>query len=195
MGDHQRHRSAGGSAHQVAEQLDRRRVGPVHVVQNQQHGRACRKALEQGADGAVGPVTLVDERRSLSGRHQGPERREDRGQLEEPFACQPLRRASVERGEVFVAGVHEHREREVALELDAAAFEHEVAAPVRAPSEFREEAGLADPGLPCDRGDPGRAVRGRIELAVESRKLALPPDERLCRFRHCRKRSASQHRA
>ncbi len=68
--------AAGGRPpQQRAEQLDRRRVRPVEVVEHEHERPALRKGLEQRAHRAMGAIALVLNRRIARGR----ERRQRRG--------------------------------------------------------------------------------------------------------------------
>ena len=59
------------SMEERAEQLDRRRIRPVDVVQHENHRLGLRERLEQGADGAVAAVSLVLDRRRAPNREAG----------------------------------------------------------------------------------------------------------------------------
>ena len=59
------------SVEERAEQLDRRRIRPVDVVEHEHHRLGLRERLEQHADGAVAAVALVLDRRPAPGREAG----------------------------------------------------------------------------------------------------------------------------
>ena len=56
------------SVEERAEQLDRRRIRPVDVIEHEHHRLGLRERLEQRADGAVAAVALVLNRGPASGR-------------------------------------------------------------------------------------------------------------------------------
>ena len=74
----QRHEHGRGRrpAQQRAEQLDRRRVGPVEVVEHEHERLRRREPLEQRAHGAVAAIALVLER-DLAAARERRQRRED----------------------------------------------------------------------------------------------------------------------
>ena len=54
----EKHPRSGARAHEVTHQLQRRRVGPVHVLEHEQHRGLRADPDEQGGDGGVQPVAL-----------------------------------------------------------------------------------------------------------------------------------------
>ena len=59
------------SVEERAEQLDRRRIRPVDVVEHEHQRLGLRERLEQCADGAVAAVSLVLDRRPVPNREAG----------------------------------------------------------------------------------------------------------------------------
>ena len=88
----EQHRRVGAAPQQCRDQLDRRAVAPVQVVEHQHEGLGLGQPLQQAPHGAVGPVALVGERgvgrpaRPRAAREGRPASSSSRA------ASQPLRR-------------------------------------------------------------------------------------------------------
>ncbi len=115
-------------------------------------------------------VALVGER-GVGRVSVAAQRRQHAGELVEqrgvPFALRLLG------GHVGVERVDPDAERHVALELGGEPAEHEVAARFGACAQLGQQARLADPRLAFEREARQRAVRERVERAVEPRELRL----------------------
>ena len=70
-GERDEYRRGRRSMEERAEQLDRRRIGPVDVVEHQHHRLGLRERLEQHADRPVTAVALVLDRGPAPGREAG----------------------------------------------------------------------------------------------------------------------------
>ncbi len=147
-GDQQRR--ARRAAQEVGDELERRVVGPLQVVEQDDHRRAGGELLEQRADGAVRAVALVLQRRRRR-RVARADRGEHAGELRHAVAEHPLQPVLAEPGGVVVERVDPDAEREVALELGPAAGEDDAAALGAARGELLEHPRLADPGLAAKR--------------------------------------------
>jgi hypothetical protein len=119
-GHREQHRRGGRPAHQRRQRLERRRIGPLHVVHPQHQGAHRGQPLEQVPEGAVDAMPVA--RRDLA-RHvpqRGQHRGEPRG-IGEPQARQA---ALAQIREVGVERLGPERVGEVALELRRAGAEH-----------------------------------------------------------------------
>ncbi len=162
---------------QRAEQLDRRPVAPVQVVEHE-HERPVRgEQLEQRADRAVHAVALVGEavaRRPLRRRRA----RQDAAELARQLGAPRRVGAQLLRGDVGVERVDPDAERQVALELGRRAAEHEVPALLGAFAQLAEQARLADPGLALDRDAGPFSPRQRVQGHLDLVELAMAPHQR-----------------
>jgi hypothetical protein len=158
---------------QMGDQLERSIVGPVHVVEDHHHGLAHRHALEQRTHGPVRVEALVLQAAGAGRRG----RRQHARELSDAVADQLLEPALAQARDVVVQCVDPDRERQLALELGAAADEHGVPPRGRPFGELGQQAGLADARFAADH-DPAR-TRGaeRVERLVQCCELLPPPDE------------------
>jgi hypothetical protein len=161
----------------------------VDVVEGEQHRLASAQPVEQVPYSAIGEVTIVRGEGGGRGARLA-QRREDRGQLRDPLPRHSLERPRVERGEIVVAGVQKDPERELALELGAAAVEDEPAASIGLNRELVQQPGLADAGLAADREHPDRARLDLFQRALEGLQLAPTSYQGFCRRGHSWSRSA-----
>ena len=136
--EREQHGSSGRAAQQRPEHLERRRVAPLHVVEQQRERTLRREPLEQSDDGAVRPVALRREPRS--GLGQPGERREHRGELARALLADRAHQARLDLAEMAVQGVDQQRVRQVALELGRAAGQRQHPAPRGARAELAEQA-------------------------------------------------------
>ncbi len=176
-------RRARGAAEQVRDELERGVVGPLQVVEQHDDRRAAGELLQQRAHGAVCAIALVlqrGRRRGVAGVDGG----EHAGELGDPVAEHPLQPVGPEPGGVVVERVDPHAERQVALELRAAAGQHGAAALAPAPCQLLQHARLADAGLAAERHVPGIAPealergRDRCQLTPAADQGALLEDRR-----------------
>ena len=161
------------AAQQVGDQLERGVVRPVDVVEHEQERVAHRHPLEQGTHRAVGVEALVLEPAGRGRRR----RRQDAGELGDALADQRLELSLAERGDVVVERVDPDRERQLALELGAAAHEHRVAARGGALGQLAEQPGLADPRLAVDHQPGCAAAAEAVERGLDRRELVAASDE------------------
>jgi hypothetical protein len=169
------------AAQQRAEQLDRRRVGPVEIVENEDERPEPGEVLEQGAHRPVAAVALVLDRDVVAARER-EERGEDVRELRAHVLVETLERGRVEPADVLVERVDEDGERQVTLELRRGAGEDEAPSRVSPTGELHEQASLADPGL-ADELDHARLIE-HPECLVERFELFGPPDEMLATQGH-----------
>jgi hypothetical protein len=159
----------------VRDQLQRRVVGPLEVVEQDDQRRAAGELLEQRAHRAVRAVALVLQR-GRRRRARGRDGREHARELGHAVAEHALHPVGSEPVDVVVERVDPDAERQVALELSAAAGEHDAALLLGAAGELLEQAGLADPGLAAQRDEAG-APADSLECRHDRGELAAAADE------------------
>jgi hypothetical protein len=104
---------------------------------------------------------------------------EDSAKLVAQLSLGQLQPPGIEGGEVRVQRVDHGCERDVAFELGRPAAEHQMVAPLGAPAQLVQEAGLADPGLARDLDEARRRRLGEtVEHTLELRQLFVSPDKR-----------------
>ena len=175
---------AGRTPEQVRDQLHRRRVRPVQVVDREHERTPAGEAVEQAAHGAVGAVPLGWQRHRRVVDQPG-QRREHAGQLVE-LEVQWFELVTIQRGEVVVERIDEDAEGFTLLELGRPSREDEVAVLLRLGAELGDQAGLPDALLARDLDHAGRHPR-RGARARPSARHARPASQRArpsCRARH-----------
>ena len=114
--DRDEHGSGGRPAQQGAEQLDRGRVGPVEVIEHEdERPRVC-QMLQKRAYRTVAAIALVLECHAACA-HECRQRRKDVHELRANVVVQTGQAARIEPTQVLVERIHEHRERQISLEL------------------------------------------------------------------------------
>ena len=136
---------------EVAQQLQRVGVGPVQVVEHEQHRALGGRLLEQRADGLERAMALARRVAAQPGLRERGQQPRERAVAEAPLALD--RRQAVE---VALERLDPRLVREQAL-LVAAPEQHRRALGVHAPRELAEQRRLADPGLAGRDRDPQRA--------------------------------------
>jgi hypothetical protein len=174
-GEREQDRRVGAAAHERRDELDRRAVAPMQVVEDEHERLRVREQGQQRLDRVVGAIALVGDRRGA--RARATHRREDRAELARQRVVPAAEGVEVLRGEVRVEGIDPHAERHVALELGRRAAEHEMAALVGPRAQLVEQAGLADARLPLDREVARRALVERVERRLDPLDLRLAPDD------------------
>ena len=175
--EREQHGSISLPAQQRAEQLDRRAVGPVHVVEHEDERPVAREQLEQRTDRAVRAVPLV-RRRFPRASVRPSQRRDDLADLEREVRLPSVLEVELLGGHVGIECVHPGTERQLALELGRRAGEDERTCLLGTGSELGEQPCLADPGVALDRHARLRAGCQRLERRVEPIQLGLAPDRR-----------------
>ena len=121
-GDREQHRRGGRPAHECRQGVERRGIGPVHVVHPDHQRPARGQPFEQVPQRPMRAVPVARLRRlGPSGRERGQQRREGPG-VGEPH---PRYAALAELGEMVVERLRPQRVGEVALELRRARPEHQ----------------------------------------------------------------------
>ena len=121
-GHHDEHGGVRRAAQQRGEQLHRRGVRPVDVVEGEHERLGGRQPLDQLAHGAVRAVALVL-RDGAAARRWIRERRQHVREFAAHLIAQGRHEPRVQSGDVLVEGVDEDPERQVALQLGCAAAE------------------------------------------------------------------------
>jgi hypothetical protein len=172
------YRGSGRPAQQRAEQLHRRRIGPVEVVEHEYERTRPRELLEQRPHRAVAAVALVLERHraTVCERRQ---RREDMRELRLHVVVEGGEQVGVEALDVLIQRVHEDRKRQLALELRRRPQEDQVPMQLCTSRQLREEARLADPGLANQLDGTGQASVELVENPLEHIELGGAPHERV----------------
>ena len=197
--EHQQVRGTRRAAHEVLDELDRRVVGPVEVVEQQRHRAFAAQQFHQRPQRAVIAEALrrrggVRRRRFVAvgrGRQDGTEHRAER--LDAP---------RMQRRDVVVERGDRERERDVAFVLGGAALERQQACGAGALGGRLEQGGLADPGL----GDHHQHARGapahvlerapdRLQLRIASYEFHRAARRRRDPLYSRRSRDSPLHRA
>ena len=169
-------------AGQVVEDVDRRHICPVQVVDEEHQRAQPRDLLQQRAELALHAL-LRSDRRALAQLSERCRVGRIRGHLHVPRRCERLDQR-IERGPV--ASVHEavehleHRQERLgpceAFGTPAAGNRRMLAAPWQFQQEVLDETRLADARLSADPDDqPASALDARV-AAQELRALSLAPD-------------------
>ena len=158
---------------QVREQLQRRVVGPVQVVEDDDHRSHLRQRLQQRAHRPVRAIALVLQ----AGRH-APDRRQHRRQLGQLVADEPLEPVHAEEFRVLGERVLPDAERQLALELGRAAGQHQRTGGAGPRLELAEQPRLADPAFAAEGQQGAAAGRQLIECGVNGRELSAPTEQR-----------------
>ena len=147
----------------------------MDVVEHEQQPRLAGQRLQQRPHRPVRPVALGLQAARLGPPvRRGGEHAAELDHLPPDEALEPLR---TEPGGEVVQRVHPDAERELALELHAAAREHEMAARLRLGDERLQQPRLADPGLACDR-EPTRTGKSQpCERGIQRRLFRSTTDD------------------
>ena len=162
------------AADQRGDQLDRRAVAPVQVVEHEHERLRIGDQAQQAADRAVRSVALVRQRSVAIRVLQG---REHLTQLDRQLGVPALALVEALRDDVRVQGVNPDAERQLALELGGGAGKHHVPASLRALLKLLEQASLADAGLAFERQAAGAAIVQYVQRRLEMSELSLAPDD------------------
>jgi hypothetical protein len=172
----EQHALAAGVAHEEGQEVARRAIGPVDVLEHEHERRVVGQAAqerEQQLDHAAlrqGAVAVA-----LRALELGQQRRQPRGRAAEGIG----KRVGVDAAQ----GSDDRRVGHLAVaEGDALAGQHARPSLARAARELGDEAGLADARLARDERDGRAPVGGTVEPRDEAGQLALAPDE--LRARH-----------
>jgi hypothetical protein len=187
VGDDEAQRLGVGAADQEGEEVARRGVGPVGVLEHERDGGALPQAVDERQQRLeqarlVAALALADDR----GRAVA-QLRQQLGQCGARLRAQAVGEVDPALGEVArdrAQRVDERRVRELgAAQLEAMADEHVGLGPVlvracaRARLELGDQAALADAGLAGDEHERRSAARGALERRLERGELIGAADE------------------
>ena len=166
--------------HEVAQQLQRRAVGPLQVVEHEQQRRAGGDLRQQRGEG-VEQALALDARLGLDRRGR-PDGRAELGQQRGEVGrarAEPLRGAG-QRGAARPAAQHlEHRLVGAGAGLVEAAEQHDRAVAVDGAGELRGEPRLADPRVAGEQDEPPLVADRRVPRLVQRAERLLAADERV----------------
>jgi hypothetical protein len=148
----------------------------VHIVERHDGRLAGRQPLQQRPDRVLRPVAVITQALLPYGLLTA-EGREHRRQLSERLGAQRGMQSLADRPQIVVAGVAEHRKRQVPLELCGPASQHQVSARPGAPGQLLEQAGLADARLAGNLHEPRPAGPEAVQAPVELSQLVFPADQ------------------
>ena len=171
-----------GRAHEVAQELHGRAVGPVQIVEDEQQRSAGGELGEQRGERVEQALALhpglVEAGRGHGGRaDRHAELRQQGGEVGRTRA-EPRRRAGQRRPAGPAAEHLQHGLVGAGAGLVEAAVEHHRAVRVRGPRELRGEARLADPGLAREQHEPAVVAQGRLPRLPQRGEVGLPAHER-----------------
>ena len=172
-------------AHQEAHDVEGRAVGPLQVVDPQQHGSSAADPAEQVEE-------LTEQARPGElGWQRRPALRpgELRDELPELGNRTGAQRLALAAGQATHRPAQGGRERQVGRrrrQLEAGAFQHQRVRSFGLPGQAPHETGLADPGLPGDQdhhrvagGSPRQRLAEQLELGPPTHERPLAPGWRL----------------
>jgi hypothetical protein len=177
VGDEDERAHAGEPAGEVVEQLARRRVGPVDVLDDEEQAALVRRDGEQRDDGLEEPELRLRRVAERGRRLVAAELREELGELEPRCAEQARDPLHVLAGEVVPERLDEREVRQRQLGLAARAPEHLPVEPPRARRELAREPRLPHPGLAAERDEAALAAVRREQRVLEGEELLLAADE------------------
>ena len=177
VGGQEHHAASREPPRRVVEELARRAVRPVDVVEHEEQASILGPQLQQRHDRLEEPQLRLG---GIALRRAGWAVRELREELCQLAGRGPERRAERSRilvGEVVADRLDERQVRERELRLGAAAPE-DVAAELAGPArQLGREPRLADPGLTGEQREAAVPPVRREEGVLELGQLLLPPDE------------------
>ncbi len=172
------HRAGDGElGDHVGQQLERRVVGPVEVVDHDQHRYL-------GADLAHHPCDLIGEvegrgrRAALARRRVGADQRGDERSLGEGGFCDLGVRRTALVDEQRAHRFHPRPQRRRHRTFDALSVGDDETGPAGTSCQLVEQGRLADARLALDEQHPGRALRGPAQHLVDDRQLAVTTEQR-----------------
>ncbi len=162
---------------------DRLRVAPVHVVEDEERGTACRQHGPAQAFEEPVPLPRVRDRPRTGRRARGGRVRCPRGAT--PARYEPLdlglphRVEARDRAPQVAAAqpVRHRRQRQPSRRPEAARRGHERAATSEYGAQLGDQPALPDTWLPRDRDEPRGPAAGLLPPPHEERQLAAPADE------------------
>jgi hypothetical protein len=158
-----------GEAHEVAQEQQRGRVGPVQVVQHQHHRALLAEPAEEGADGVEEGLAACDGGLGVTARDRVRAGRQQRVEAVDRV------REGRHRGDAGAQRLHERLVGAHRL-LVRAPEEDDGPVVVRGSGELGDEPRLAYARLSADRDEPRAAGAGVVERGAQPRQRLRPPD-------------------
>ncbi len=158
IGQHEIHARVAQAAHEQRDEVERRAIGPVEVLEDE-HERPVGAEADDRAEDQLEQLRGLD--RPVVERRAAVELGDEPPELGAGRAEQALERRVVLLERQRAQRLDERRERHALAELDAAADEHPRAVLGRAPPRLLEQPRLAHAGLAADQDD-GRLPRGGV---------------------------------
>jgi hypothetical protein len=162
----------------MQDQLERRVVGPVDVVEHQDERPLAREQLEQGSQRAV-VAEALGRTRDGRGLDMLGDRRQDGRELRLALGSERLEPARVKCRDVVVEGVGGQAERQVALVLRGAPLQHQQPRRLRTLAQLRQQGALSDAGLAEHPEQPLVAGRDLLQGALDRGHLGLAAQQAL----------------
>ena len=171
-----------GRAHEVAQQLHGRAVGPVQVVEDEQQRRARGQLGQQRGERVEQALALRPDLVEAGGRHGGrrvrhAELRQQRGEVGRARA-EPLRRAGQRRAARPAAQHLQHGLVGAGAGLVEAAVEHDRAVRVHGARELGGEPRLADPRLAREQHEAAVVGERRVPRLLQRGEVVRAAHER-----------------
>jgi hypothetical protein len=163
------------------QQGQRRRVGPVQIVQHQQQRPAGRRRPQEPGEAVEQPEAgrlRLDRRRRRQVRQARADGRHDLGDVGGAGAHLLAQRRRVGGLDVGADHLDPRPERGRALPLPAAAPQHQGTTRSRLGRQLLGQPGLADAGLAGHQHHPAPAGKGGVQVGGERGQLGLAADER-----------------
>jgi len=165
----------------------------MHVVERDQDGSVGGESLEHGSNCVVKAVavSLAARGRRLIG--EPGQRREYVGELLQGLRLQGPQDSRIERSKVVVERIDDRSERDVLFEFGGPTDQYLPPSRLGSARELREEARLADAGLPHQLNDPRLAIREPAERPIKFCQLAPSSNYRARSLSHVRRHLGAHH--
>ena len=176
-----RHALVAGVRDDVAHEVERRGIGPVQVLDDEQHRRLLRQPAQQPEQQLEQPRLCV--RAGVAGRRRGRRGVGELGhgarELRAGLRCELVEHACVRSGGELAQGGDDRGVRHVAAaETETRARQDEDAVRPRTARELLHEAALADAGLAADDRQARVAAGGAPHRRAQRGELGVAADER-----------------
>ncbi len=152
---------------QMADELHRRIVAPLQIIEREQQWPRRRQTLEQLPRRKVSPEPLCRGPEDCARRAHRTECWKHRSQLPELLRGNAVKRACVKRGQVTVKRIDEQPKREVALQLGRPALQHQTTNRLGVARQLRDQRALADTRLATHDHEPRRAGTRLAKQALQ----------------------------
>ncbi len=173
--EHGEHRRVRRSPEQGGDEVDRGRVGPMEVVQEQHERARVGQPAQERSHRPVRPVALVEHRRPRC--VTAGDGREDPCELAAAVTIELRQPVAVEGEQVLVERVDEDPVGQIALQLRGASEQDETAALLGTAPDLGQEPRLAEAGIARDLDHGGLPRQCLGERVLEQRELLRPSDQ------------------